>query len=244
MKEIKQKIKELLDFINSKLPFKFTKTRTIIILLVLCIVLPITVGKIKEKKYENAIEEAYDQGFNDGYTEEIKPSDHAVITQESLLQCMAPVAELCTYEYSYANFDEYDKKASIFSLEIPFLNDKTLFAYSGTITAGIKKLSKVEIEVDNENKKIYIKLPKPEVLHNEIPEDGFKTYKIDDDLFVNVDLDEYVEFENALKKSEEDKLIQNEKFWTGLRANTENVLSGLFSTVVPSEYIIEYFWNN
>lgn len=240
MKDIKAKIKDLLNTINNKLPIKITKNRIIILLLVLCIALPIGVGKIKDHK----IEQAYQEGFEDGDFQEVVISDSITVTEASLMRAMAPIAELTTYEYAYANWDMYEKDGMLFNkIKIPFSYDKTIFAYSGKITAGIKDATSIKVEVDNDNKKIHVYLPEPVILHNEFSKDNFKTFDYKNSIFVSTSLDEFNEFENKLKQKEAVELIEKDEFWNGCKINTENVISGLFAPLLPEDYIIEYHWN-
>lgn len=239
MKEIKQKFKDLLNLINSKLPIKMTKNRFIILVIIIAVAVCTIQNAILSKK----IDAAYEEGFKDGDFQEVVVSDSITVTEASLMRAMAPIAELATYEYAYANWDMYEKDAMLFNkIKIPFSTDKTIFAYSGKITAGIKDATLIKCEVDNDNKKVHVYLPEPVILHNEFSKNNFKTFDYKNSIFVSTSLDEYNEFEEKLKQKEADELASKEEFWTGLRNNTQNVISGLFEPLLSEEYRIEYHW--
>lgn len=225
---------------NEKEPFKMTKNQIMILIAIVAIVICLAEGVILNKK----IKSAYQNGYLDGETKEIVVSDSITVSETSLLQAMAPIAELATYEYAYANWDTYEKDKLLFNkIKVPFINDKTIFAYSGKITVGIKNAKDVRIEIDNGNKKIHVYIPEPVILHNEISKDNFKTFDYKDSIFVSTGLAEYHDFEEALKKKEEEELEKKKEFWDSARGNTENMIRALLSPFLPSDYVVEANWN-
>ena len=61
------------------------------------------------------------------------------IDKQTVKEMVAPAGELVTYKYFYTDAGTYEKsqKFSDTDITIPFTTDKTIYTYSGTISAGI-----------------------------------------------------------------------------------------------------------
>lgn len=76
------------------------------------------------------------------------------------------IGELATAEYVYTISESMHKEGlTIFGKELT--SSEVVYSYSGIIKAGVI-FSEIEIEVNNDRKQIYVKLPKSQILSNEL----------------------------------------------------------------------------
>ena len=164
------------------------------------------------------------------------------VNNRTVESTIAPASELVSSKYYYTDVGNYEKSKKIDDFTIPFTTDKSVYSYSGIISAGID-MSEVDCNVDNENKKIVITIPEPKVLSHELDESSFKSYDVKKSIFTSSNLNDYAEFVGELKTTEEDKLKGNKEFWDGLKKNTENTLKGFLDGNSDLDgYDFEFNW--
>lgn len=162
----------------------------------------------------------------------------------TIREVIAPASKLISYQYFYTDADEYEKSSHFFGtdVKVPFTTDRTIFTYSGTISAGVD-LSKMKVETDDVKKLISVELPAPEVLAHELDLRSFRSYDVRNSIFTTVDLTEYAGMQAALKDKQEAKLSVNEEFWKNLKENTKTVLNGLLTASgAAGDYTVLYYW--
>lgn len=225
--------------------FMFKNIKLIIVgvaIVALSIILLINyINKNKELK------DAYDRGVRDGSgIVEVLDSDRVKVTKEAILTAIVPAQELTTYTYNYANIGRYSKSAfknkEGKAVNVPFTVDETLYAYSGTIGAGVRDLNEIEVLIDDENKNITLTLPKPELLHHDLSKFDYENTK--SSIFVSSDLKDYEDFKLSLKKEVENEVTLDEEFWTKVREQAESTLTSLLTlSGTLEEYEIKFVWN-
>ena len=121
------------------------------------------------------------------------------------MEAMKDAKELVVYKYYYTDVGEYskDRNFKLFQskISVPFTTDKTLYTYTGTISAGVDlaKLDEDNFKINDEKEKITITLPKPKILYHVIDDKKFQTYNVNNSVFTNSDLKDYKDFERKLR---------------------------------------------
>ena len=158
------------------------------------------------------------------------------LRQETLEELFQEASKLVSMEYFYTNASEISDYRELFS-KIKFAEEVYVFSYDGTIQAGID-LSKIQYdEIDNDNKKIHITLPEPEILSHELDMESFKFYGVKKSLLGSISLEEYTKSLSKLKQEQEKKLEQNSDFYNKVSQNAKLVLETLFAnTEIMNEY--------
>ena len=158
------------------------------------------------------------------------------LRQETLEELFQEASKLVSMEYFYTNASEISDYRELFS-KIKFAEEVYVFSYDGTIQAGID-LSKIQYdEIDNDNKKIHITLPEPEILSHELDMESFKFYGVKKSPLGSISLEEYTKSLSKLKQEQEKKLEQNPDFYNKVSQNAKLVLETLFAnTKIMDEY--------
>lgn len=193
-------------------------------------------------RHNKELEEMYKKAFNEGRGQEtIDITPEIKVNKATIMESLKLCAELTTIKYEYADIGDYTKDKKLFDkITIPFTTDKTIYAYKGVISIGIKDLDKSTIEVDEENKVIKVVLPKLEILSHELLNDKLKTYDIKKSMFTEMKLDNFNEFEKALKDAQEELILKDTDFWAKAKENTKVTVERLLSIYdLPEGYKIE-----
>lgn len=87
------------------------------------------------------------------------------------------IGELATAEYAFTITQEFEKPSITVAgaVNLPFTSSKVLYSYEGIIKAGIQ-FSQIEITQNQQQKKIYVRLPPAEILSTEIDNNSLKVY--------------------------------------------------------------------
>lgn len=230
---------DLLKMGTSKI-FKFIGK---IILCLVCIAGLFFIGKYAVDKHDERIrQELIDDMMKDDQPD-IPVTPNITIDKNTLLKAIAPAAELVTSTYYYTDADVYEKAQPmpfLKNVNIPFTTDKTVFIFTGQIKVGIKDLNEVEFDIDDNSKKILVKLPKLQIISNDI-DDHMQTIVVSDSIITETNLDEYNEFRNVLKEREVLKVKANSDYEKYLKENTEKVLTD-FIKLLTDDYNISFEW--
>ena len=215
------------------------------LVIILTAILVMLVGyKVMEHKMEKAIADAKSE------EPVVIPVDTDIISisNETVREIVEQAKELVGYKYSYMNAGVYEKSKPWFGKfgKIPFTTDKTVYIYEGTIGIGVD-LEKMEVDVNNDKKKIEIELPKPEILYHEINENNFQTYDIKNGL-VRTSLTDYVEFVKGLKEAQVQKLQNDAAFWDEVQSSMGQTINTLVNSMLmgseeTKEYTIDIRWD-
>ncbi len=86
------------------------------------------------------------------------------------------IGELATAEYIYTISSVTEKpNKELVGLKIPFTSSQIVYSYEGIIKAGIDFV-KIEIDVNENNKKIFINLPDAQILSSEVDNESLIIY--------------------------------------------------------------------
>ncbi|MBR1635642.1 MAG: DUF4230 domain-containing protein [Lachnospiraceae bacterium] len=200
-------------------------------------------AKKQANEYEQMLEEA------EHNTQNIIVTDNISVEKATIMEAMKDAKELVVYKYYYTDVGEYskDRNFKLFQskISVPFTTDKTLYTYTGTISAGVDlaKLDEDNFKINDEKEKITITLPKPKILYHVIDDKKFQTYNVNNSVFTNSDLKDYKDFERKLKSEQEEKLKENDEFWDEVRNNTKKAIKDLLTLSGQiNDYTIDFEW--
>lgn len=92
----------------------------------------------------------------------------STVTSATLKASLKDSAELATQEYNFTDIGKHSENAEILGLDVPLTGSSFLVTYSGTVKAGIKDMSAMDIDVNNSTRTITITAPAVEVLSSSI----------------------------------------------------------------------------
>lgn len=139
-------------------------------------------------------------------TKEIKMAPQ--LSNITIEQALAPLADLTTQEYVYRNADRKDSSETwIFGWERPFSSKSILISYDGVIKAGID-FSEIDVSVNDVTKIVTVDLPESRVTDNSIPQESITVLEVKNGLFNEVTFDDYNEFIAEQKEVMEAKAIE------------------------------------
>ncbi len=204
---------------------------------------------LDQQSHEAELEALYNGALEEieslEYTNEVLSNPPKVkITVKTLQERVAPASELITYKYYYTDVGTYEKTQPIFDMEFSFMTDKSVYTYSGVISAGIDVDDIKFMVSDTEgDEKIVVTMPEPKIIAHELDEKSFQSYDVQNSMFTSSDLNEFAGFQSELKTTEEEKLSANTEFWDSVKKNAEDVINGLLTADENiNEYEIEYRW--
>jgi hypothetical protein len=96
---------------------------------------------------------------------------------------------------------------SSFIISTPFTSSKVIYSYSGTIKAGIR-ISDAKVDVDQNTKAIYVRLPEAEILSSELDQDSLEIYDEKQGFFSKMSMEDFNSFQRDLKAEAEEKAIE------------------------------------
>jgi hypothetical protein len=126
-------------------------------------------------------------------------------TTEELGEYIKSIGEMATAEYDYTMCQVAEK--SSFIISTPFTSSKVIYSYSGTIKAGIR-ISDAKIDVDQNTKAIYVRLPEAEILSSELDQDSLEIYDEKQGFFSKMSMEDLNSFQSDLKAEAEEKAIE------------------------------------
>ena len=135
------------------------------------------------------------------------------------------IGELATQSAYCTEVNVTEAARSIFGLEIPFTQSKYIYSYDVVIKAGFDFN---EIQWEEKDKVIRVKLPEAKILSSEIDTDSFQVYHEDESIFRQISLEENNEALAEMKKSAEETAIED-GLLENARANAETILKGFFA---------------
>lgn len=143
-------------------------------------------------------------------------------------------SDLITQKYYYqsAYYDEDEKSINLpfnIHFKMPFSKKRTLFTYSGTVSAGYDVL-KIKVMVDDNKKQIGIKLPKMKIIANEIDMDSFNQEFEDNSLFNRYDSNDTVGLISDLKHGMEKAAMKDKRFLSEAEANAKKIIEEIIQS--------------
>ena len=147
------------------------------------------------------------------------------------------IGELATQAAYCTEVSTIEGARDLFGVIIPFTESKYIYSYDVVIRAG---LDFTEIEWEERNDRIEVRLPEIRILSSEIDLDSFKVYHEDESIFRQVTLEENNEALRTLQQTAEQDAIAN-GLLENARNNAETILTGFFASAYDMNvYAIEF----
>ena len=161
------------------------------------------------------------------------------ITAEVIRENLQDVGILTTEEYYFTEVISYSKVKKLWKIELGITESTYLISYDGVVTAGID-FTAVDVQKDDEQKRILIILPESEILSVDIDPESFQLYSEKEGLGNPVSVTDYnqslVEMEqNARQKALDRGILAR------ANANARKLVGQLIAGLAdPEEYTIDF----
>lgn len=160
------------------------------------------------------------------------------INSDIVRESLESVKELTTLKYKYTNMASFENQEDFYGFKIPFTLKKFIVSYDGVISAGID-LDQVEIDVDQENKRISLTLPEAKILSHTIDEDSLTIYDEKNSIFNSIEVADFSNFrKNEMAKIE--NKAKEEGFIEEAGKNTQKIIKDILNInpTIKEEYSI------
>lgn len=128
------------------------------------------------------------------------------VSSEIVKNQILSVKELTTLKYKYTNVGSFENQSEFYGIKVPFTHKKFIISYDGEVNAGIN-LEEAEVLLNDQDKKINIRLPKSKILNHVIDEDSLTVFDEKNALFNKLEIKDFSNFrKDEMKKVEEDLL--------------------------------------
>lgn len=157
-------------------------------------------------------------------------SDHQNIDVTVLEEKISGLSELATAEYIYTNATKVKNTKRLLSHDIPVTSNQFIVKYSGKIIAGIN-VDQIKFEVNDDN--IFVKLPSPNILSNEIDQNSFEYLDKDNNIFNPFDPEDVTFFESKQKKLMKKQAIKAGIYKKAIK-NAKTSIKNLILDIYPN----------
>ena len=128
------------------------------------------------------------------------------VSSEIVKNQILSVKELTTLKYKYTNVGSFENQSEFYGMKVPFTHKKFIISYDGEVNAGIN-LEEAEVLLNDEDKKVNIRLPKAKILNHFIDEDSLTVFDEKSAIFNKLEIKDFSNFrKDEMKKVEEDLL--------------------------------------
>lgn len=131
-----------------------------------------------------------------------------MVTLDSIEMKIQNIGELATVEYCYTDAGKFEDPWKIFGKKTPFTAKSFIAKWDGVIKAGVE-VSEITAELDENNKKITIHIPKAKILSHEIDSDSVETLDEKSSMFNKITVEDVRAFDAECKGEMEKRAIQN-----------------------------------
>lgn len=135
------------------------------------------------------------------------------------------IGELATQTAYSTQLGVIDDSRELYGVTIPFTNSKYIYSYDVVIKAGFDF---GDIEWEENNNVIEVKLPKAKILSSELDLNSFKIYHENESVFNQITITENNEAMKKLQKTAEENAVAN-GLLENARDNSETILKIFFS---------------
>lgn len=135
------------------------------------------------------------------------------------------IGELATQTAYSTQLGVIDDSRELYGVTIPFTNSKYIYSYDVVIKAGFDF---GDIEWNENNNVIEVKLPKAKILSSELDLNSFKIYHENESVFNQITITENNETMKKLQKTAEENAVAN-GLLENARDNSETILKIFFS---------------
>lgn len=143
------------------------------------------------------------------------------------------IGELATQAAYVTNVNTIDDSRELYGVKIPFTQSKYIYSYDLIVKAGFDF---GDIEWDENNNVIEVKLPEMKILSSELDLESFKAYHEEESIFNQITMTDNNESLKKLQKTAEEDAVAN-GLLENARTNAETMLTSFFA----SKYDLEKY---
>lgn len=160
------------------------------------------------------------------------------ITASLISQRLTPAAELATVKYFYTEMGRFEESSDFYGWKVPFTKKVFIISYNGTVKAGVD-LQQMRPELQQEQQKVIIHLPKVKILSHEVDEDSIEVFDESRNIFNPIRITDYTQFSSDQREKTENQAIQNGLLEEAER-KTQEVIRGLIGDLLPEGWEIDF----
>lgn len=149
------------------------------------------------------------------------------------------MGELVTQAGYFTNVQSSTSTRQLFGLDIPFTTSKYIYSYDGVVKAGLD-FAGIEVQVDDANRTVTVRLPEIEILDVNIDNDSLKIYDESQSIFTPLHISDVNEAQIELKEQVRQTAIDN-GILEEAEKNARTIISGFLSgTMDLKNYTIQF----
>ena len=152
-----------------------------------------------------------------------------VVTMQTVKKILYPASDLVSGRYYYKNAVSDEDPISLGKTALPGTTNKYVFTCEGTISAGYD-LSKINVDIDNENKVITVKMPRMKIISSEVDHGSFKEIHQNKSIFNSNDVKRNNEVMDKLGKAMKKKAKEDPKFIKMTEESASSTIKVLLNT--------------
>lgn len=150
------------------------------------------------------------------------------ISSTTLKTSLEQASDLITTKYYYSDIGKFENSYEINGWSIPFTGKNFILSYQGEALLGF---SIKDVKIDVNHNQIHVTCPPIQILSNAIPAESVEVYDQSFNIFNQVTIDDYLEFETNQKVIAEQKMQDNGVFEQAKEDAKTSILSVL--NVIP-----------
>lgn len=148
------------------------------------------------------------------------------------------IGELATQAGFFTNVQTISNPLALLGIEIPLMDNKYIFGYDGVIKAGLN-FKDIEVDVNEEQKSIVVRLPQTRILSIEIDEKSFRVFDERENIFNRLKLGDVNNALLALKEEIKATALKN-GILENAQTNAMSLIKGFFIGAYGEDYVVEY----
>ena len=157
-----------------------------------------------------------------------------VISSHLLMEYLRNVQDLVTVEYHYMRSNTYENSRELGGWSIPFTSKKFSVVFCGVIKSGVD-MSRIRVEVNDEEKRIDITLPEAHIVSHEIPEDNIVVVGESSSIFNPLTIDNYNAFTREQKAAVEQEAVDEKGILDDARDKAAEAVEALLKAMPGME---------
>lgn len=161
------------------------------------------------------------------------------ITAEIIRESLQDAGVLTTEEYYFTEVISYSSVKKIWKIELGITESSYLISYDGVVTAGID-FSSIDVQKDDDQKRILIILPDPKILSVDIDPESFQLYSEKEGLGNPVSVTDYNQSLVEMEQNARQKALDRD-ILSRASENAQKLIGQLVSGLVDTtEYAVDF----
>lgn len=157
-----------------------------------------------------------------------------------LQELLSRAGELFTAEYPYTDSDRFELHSEVFGRRVPFTSSSAILTYSGTVTVSLPA-DAIVCAVDAAAKQITVTLPEPEVISHSIDTASVRSYAVDNSLFSESTVSDFLPELNARKSSILERVLHDQDILSRSLTHAQEITRGIFAVAAETkDYSVQF----